>query len=52
MRRGAGIGDETTSENAIGSALDQFIGAWSAADEKRMLESIEPFEAVDEELWK
>jgi len=52
MRRGAGIGDETTSESAIGGALDEFIGIWSAADEKRFLKSIEPFEIVDEDLWK
>lgn len=52
MRRGAGIGDEATSESAIGSALDEFIGVWSAADEKRFLKSIEIFETVDEDLWK
>ncbi len=52
MRRGAGIGNETIPESAIGSALDEFIGTWSAADEKRVLESIELFESVDEDLWK
>jgi hypothetical protein len=52
MRRGAGIGDEKIPESAIGCALDEFIGTWSAADEKRLLESIEPFETVDEDLWK
>jgi len=52
MRRGAGIDDETISDSAIGSALDEFIGTWSAADEKRFLKSIELFEIVDEDLWK
>lgn len=52
MRRGAGIGEETTSESTVGNALDEFIGVWSAADEKRFLESIEIFETVDEDLWK
>ena len=52
MRRGAGLGHDTTPESSIGSALDEFIGTWSAADEKRFLKSIEPFETVDEDLWK
>ena len=52
MRRGAGIGEETTSESTVGNALDEFIGVWSAADEKRFLQSIEIFETVDEDLWK
>ena len=52
MRRGAGIGDEARSDAAIGSALDEFIGIWSAAEEKRFLESLEVFETVDEDLWK
>jgi len=52
LRRGAGIGEETTSESTVGNALDEFIGVWSAADEKRFLESIEIFETVDEDLWK
>jgi len=43
MRRGAGIG-ETTSESAIGDGLDEFIGTWSAEDERPLLKSIEPFE--------
>ena len=52
MRRGAGIGEETMHESAIGTALDEFIGTWSAADEKRFLKSIEPLETVDQDLWK
>ena len=52
MRRGAGIGDETIPESAIGNALDEFFGIWSAAEERRFLESIEVFETVDEDLWK
>jgi len=52
MRRGGGIGETVAPERAIGNALDEFIGTWSAADERRLLESIEPLEAVDEDLWK
>lgn len=52
MRRGAGLVDAPSPSATVGDALDQFIGRWSATDEKRLLESIAPFEAVDEALWK
>ena len=52
MRRGAGLLDPAASEATVGDALDQFIGRWSSADEKRLLDSIAPFETVDEALWK
>jgi len=40
MRRGAGLVESGTSSAAIGNALDRFIGRWSAANEKRLLEGI------------
>lgn len=52
MRRGAGLSEAGASPTAVGDALDRFIGRWSEADEKRVLESIAPCEAVDEALWK
>ena len=52
LRRGAGLVEGGPSAAAIGDALDRFIGSWSAADEKRILESIAAFETVDEALWK
>jgi hypothetical protein len=52
MRRGAGIAGEVVPDSAIGDALDEFIGTWSAADERHLLKSIEPFETVDEDFWK
>ncbi|MEO8380953.1 MAG: hypothetical protein ABI779_14920 [Acidobacteriota bacterium] len=52
MRRGAGLLEPEGPSAAIGEALDQFIGRWSASDEKRLLQSIAPCEAVDEALWK
>lgn len=52
MRRGAGLVDAQPSQATVGDALDQFIGRWSSADEKRLLDSIAPFETVDEALWK
>jgi hypothetical protein len=52
MRRGAGLLESSPSSAAVGDALDQFMGRWSAADERRLLESIAPCETVDEALWK
>jgi len=52
MRRGAGLLDSAPSHATVGDALDPFIGRWSSADEKRLLQSIAPFETVDEALWK
>lgn len=36
----------------VGDALDAFIGCWSDADEKRLLDSIASCEVVDEALSK
>ncbi len=52
MRRGAGLTETRPSPAAVGHALDRFIGRWSEADEKRILQSIAPCEAVDKALWK
>jgi len=52
MRRGAGLTETSPSPAVVGDALDRFIGRWSEADEKRILQSIAPCEAVDKALWK
>jgi hypothetical protein len=52
MRRGAGLVESGASSTAVGNALDRFMGRWSAADEKRLLQSIATCESVDEALWK
>ena len=52
MRRGAGIVESPEASATVGDALDQFIGRWSARDERRLLDSIAACEAVDTDLWK
>jgi len=52
MRRGAGLIDSKEAAARVGDSLDSFIGRWSAADERRLLDSIAACEAVDPELWK
>ena len=52
LRRGAGLGDERTAPNAVGSALDHLIGTWSEADARTLREATAVFDRVDEEFWK
>jgi hypothetical protein len=52
MRRGAGVCASSSKPNTVGDSLDHLIGTWSAADERRLLAALEPFEQVDESLWR
>lgn len=52
MRRGAGLVQSPESAATVGDALDGFIGRWSEEQERKLLQSIEVCEAVDETLWK
>ena len=40
MRRGAGLADSRQAADRVADSLDAFIGRWSAADERRLLEGI------------
>jgi hypothetical protein len=51
LRRGAGVGDERSAPNAVGSALDHLIGTWSEADARSLREATADFDAVDREFW-
>lgn len=53
MRRGAGLAPAAESRpQAIGSALDKFVGVWSEEEEREFLRSIEKVDQVDPELWE
>jgi len=52
MRRGAGIPTGKARPDVIGHSLDAFIGTWSEEEERELLEAVEIFEQVDDELWK
>lgn len=52
MRQGAGIAESGEGSASVGSALDSFIGRWTEEDERDLLDSIAPCEAVDPELWR
>jgi hypothetical protein len=51
LRQGSGIGTRRKSD-AIGKALDDLAGTWTAEQEKEFLEAIKPLEGIDEELWR
>jgi len=51
MRRGAGLSEERTSSDQVGSSLDKFVGVWTEKDEAELLRAIEPFEQIDPEIW-
>jgi len=48
LLKGAGLSERTGPSTAVGDALDHFIGRWSEAEERRLLDSISSCEA----LWK
>ena len=55
MRRGAGLAngrdEKAATTDRVGSELDSFIGVWSEEDESEFLETLEPFDQIDPELW-
>lgn len=55
LRRGAGLDREGAAAHpaqAVGSALDRFVGSWSKEQESELLEALEPLEQIDPELWR
>ena len=52
MRRGAGLADGAVDSRAVGPALDDFIGRWTAKQEKEVLDAVAVFESIDEDMWK
>jgi hypothetical protein len=51
LRKGSGIGPRSR-DDAIGNALDDLSGTWTAEEEREFLDAIRPLERVDEELWR
>ena len=52
LSRGAGLDSESSVAKGIGTALDRFVGNWSEAEERELLDALEPLEQVDSELWR
>jgi len=51
LRRGAGLASGA-DRNAVGDALDRFIGDWSDADRAAVDEAVRDFSVIDEDLWR
>jgi hypothetical protein len=52
LRRGAGLGEERGRRDRVGRSLDSLAGTWTAEEERQLLDSLEPFESIDESLWR
>jgi len=52
LRKGAGLREPEGASNRIGSELDDLIGTWTHRQADEVLDAVQAFEAVDEELWR
>jgi len=51
LKIGAGI-DAAPESRRIGAAVDRFVGKLSAAEARKLVQSLRVVEQVDDELWK
>ena len=51
LRRGAGLDRKKDEPEVIGDSLDDFIGSWSAEQEKEFLDAVQTFEKIDDSFW-
>jgi hypothetical protein len=51
LRKGAGLDRPGTAGDSLGAALDEFVGSWSAEQERVLADAVAVFEQVDEGLW-
>lgn len=51
LRRAVGLEEGAESPGRVGSSLDELIGSWSAEEERELLDAVDHFGKVDEELW-
>jgi hypothetical protein len=51
LKIGAGI-DAAPESRSIGAAVDRFVGKLSAAEARKLVQSLRVVEQVDDELWK
>ncbi len=52
IRKGAGLKEPGDGPAVIGNGLDEFIGTWSAEDEKEFLAAIKDLDRVDPDMWR
>jgi len=52
IRRGAGLEPLPPGAEAVGNALDEFIGSWTEGEAREFEEALAPLEQIDPELWR
>ncbi len=52
LRRGAGLSDEGSRADTVGSSLDHLIGAWSCEEADQFDTALKEFEKIDESMWR
>ena len=52
LRKGAGLGNERSGVDTVGSSLDHLIGTWSSAEADDLKSALSKFETIDEADWK
>lgn len=52
LRKGAGLTEDGTDPNTIGSSLDDLFGAWTSEEAEAFNAALDVFETVDESAWK
>ena len=52
MRWGAGMEHSEPESSGVGNSLDEWIGDWSADEEREFLVNVAVFEQIDEDLWQ
>jgi hypothetical protein len=51
LKAGAGLSEAQPSRR-VGSAVDRFVGSLSAAEARKLVQSLGGVERIDEEFWK
>ena len=52
VRKGAGLDRRELDQNVIGDSLDKYMGSMSEEDHQQLNRALEPFNQIDDELWK
>jgi plasmid stability protein len=52
LRRGAGLGSESTGAHVVGSSLDHLMGTWTREEADEMERALDDLSRIDEAMWR
>ncbi|WP_419854014.1 hypothetical protein [Candidatus Poriferisodalis sp.] len=52
LRKGAGLSENASADDCIGSSLDHLIGKWSQEEYDEMDAVLKELDVIDEAIWK